>query len=270
MQPSETFLSITPLLSVFLASLLGSLHCVGMCGGFVAFVSANRDSKHSTIAPQVLYHFGRLLTYVVLGLTAGALGNTFDEVGIDLGLGHFMGLVTGLILVAWGGLSLWRPNALPINDPLEGRLFQFVRPLYGWLLGRGAENGSGQRNPVRWPLRAFILGSSSTFLPCGWLYMFVILAAASGGALRGALTMAVFWLGTVPILTSFGGLIRLLSAPLRRYVPRVTAGLLLVAGLWSIGIHLGAVGAHNHAHHHGPSKGETERSHHVHEHGTGM
>jgi sulfite exporter TauE/SafE len=74
----------------------------------------------------------------------------------------------------------------------------------------------------------------SGFLPCGWLWAFVVTAAGTGGALKGAAVMTAFWAGTVPALVAVGVGAQLVSAPLRRHVPAVTAILLVVLGLYAI------------------------------------
>ena len=83
--------------------------------------------------------------------------------------------------------------------------------------------------------------------------MFVGLAAASGSWISGAIVMAVFWLGTVPILASVAGLTQFASVKLSRIAPRVTAVLLLLAGFMAlfghVGVPLGEGGHQHHKHH---------------------
>src|SRR5690606_1360759 len=74
----------------------------------------------------------------------------------------------------------------------------------------------------------------SSRLPCGFLYGFGVWAAGTGSAARGALLLAAFWLGTVPALLGVGLAVRVLSSPLRRHVPTLTALALLAVGLWTL------------------------------------
>jgi sulfite exporter TauE/SafE len=83
-------------------------------------------------------------------------------------------------------------------------------------------------------VRVAILGLSSALLPCGWLYAFVVTAAGTGSAMRGALVMGVFWVGTVPVMLAFGEAVSRLSGPLRRRVPATCALLLMILGLWTV------------------------------------
>jgi len=72
-------------------------------------------------------------------------------------------------------------------------------------------------------------------LPCAWLYAFVATAAGTGSPVRGALVMAFFWAGTVPALAAIGVLARGALGPLSRRLPLVTASLLVVVGLLTLG-----------------------------------
>jgi sulfite exporter TauE/SafE len=83
-------------------------------------------------------------------------------------------------------------------------------------------------------IRAGVVGLLSGFLPCGWLWAFVVTAAGSGSALKGMAVMTAFWAGTVPALVAVGLGAQLVSAPLRRHVPTVTAILLVCLGLYAI------------------------------------
>ena len=84
------------LLTTFLVSLLGSLHCLAMCGGFAAFCSNTSTSpKQMTVA----YHLGRGLAYVSLGLLAGFFGREINKVGQDFGIEWLSGFIVGLVLI---------------------------------------------------------------------------------------------------------------------------------------------------------------------------
>ena len=88
-----------------------------------------------------------------------------------------------------------------------------------------------RRSPI---VRALGTGLFSTLLPCGWLYAFVVTAAGTGSWALGAATMAAFWVGTLPILAVIGVGVRRLAGPLRRYVPAVTALVLVAVGLMTV------------------------------------
>lgn len=213
--------------SILAASALGSLHCVGMCGGLVSFYAGSDAPAASRTASHAAYHSMRLVAYVALGAAAGGLGTALDLIGSRVGLGHLGLLLAGLTLLAWAGpLVLWRrsagaPLSLGRRAARRSPLIQRLERVFVSLASRAR-----QRPPV-W--RASALGLASALLPCGWLYAFVLLAAGTGSIGDGALLMLAFWLGTVPALLGLGVGIGRLSARLRARVPRLSAALVLVA-----------------------------------------
>jgi sulfite exporter TauE/SafE len=213
------------LLTVFAASLVGSLHCVGMCGPFVAFYSgADSSAGARRLLGHTAYSGGRLLIYAVFGLAAGAVGAALDVAGSLAGVQRIAAILAGLTMIAWGVLALaqLRGFALFRHGSGSGRAVRLFR--------RGFSLVS-DRPPV---VRAAAVGLLSGFLPCGWLWAFVVTAAGTGSAPMGAAVMAVFWAGTVPVLLAVGLGAQLVSAPLRRHAPAVTAVLLVGLGLYAI------------------------------------
>ena len=99
---------MTPLaLAVLGASLLGSLHCAGMCGGFVAFCSAGDAARRRPgLAVHVVHGAGRLVAYVVLGVAAGALGAALDVAGALAGIHRAAAVLAGALVVVWGSAAL--------------------------------------------------------------------------------------------------------------------------------------------------------------------
>jgi sulfite exporter TauE/SafE len=215
-------LTAAVLATVLTASLLGSLHCAGMCGGFVAFWAGSADGK-SRIAAHFAYSFGRLLTYATFGAVAGLLGAALDLAGELAGLQRVAALVAGSLMVAWGLAALgsalgWRVPGLRLPAGLAG-------------LARRAHASAAARPPV---LRALLVGLLTTILPCGWLHAFTISAAGTASPLAGVAIMTAFWLGTLPVLSAVGASVQALSAPLRRQVPVVSALLILTIGLLAL------------------------------------
>lgn len=218
--------SAAMLAGVFTASLAGSLHCAGMCGGFVAFYSGSAPGRPGNrLVPHLAYSLGRLTTYAVLGGVFGALGAAVDRAGGLAGVHRPAAIAAGLLMVLWGVYALLQ--ALDVRLPrvaMPRAVMQFSARLMGSLRGRP---------PVA---RASLLGLLSTLLPCGWLYAFATLAAGTGHPLGGVLVMVSFWAGTLPLMLGFGVVLNALSAPLRRRLPAVTAVLLIVIGmLWLAG-----------------------------------
>jgi sulfite exporter TauE/SafE len=219
--------------SVVVASLIGSLHCVGMCGGLVSLY-ATADSAHGAPRwrPHAAYHLSRLVSYSLLGALAGGFGSALDRFGAPIGFGELGLVLASLTLVFWGLPSLFtpRPGAALLRlgraAPQRPRL---IRLIQGFLVALAAR---AQRRPPIW--RASALGVSSALLPCGWLYAFVVLAAGTGSWTAGAGLLAAFWSGTVPALLGLGVGLRRLSAPLRARLPRLSAVLVLLVCAFNI------------------------------------
>jgi len=217
---------MTPLLAtVFAAGLVGSLHCVGMCGPFVAFYSGSDGSTGvRRLLSHAAYSGGRLLTYAAFGLAAGAIGAALDVAGSLAGFQRIAAIIAGVTMILWGVLALLQIRGVRIfkHGAGTGRIAGVLR--------RGFSLVS-DKPPV---VRAAVVGLLSGFLPCGWLWAFVVTAAGTGSALKGAAVMVAFWAGTVPALLAVGLGAQLVSAPLRRHVPAVTALLLVGLGLYAI------------------------------------
>ena len=210
--------------TVFVSSLLGSLHCAGMCGGFVAFYAgSDRSTGLARLRPHVAYNLGRFVTYVVLGGVSGAAGAALDRAGALAGVSRVASILAGIVMVAWGGVLLAQARGVRI------RMNWVPSGLSGFVGRRVA--ALADRPPT---VRALTLGLLSTLLPCGWLYAFAVLAAGAGTIAGGATVMAVFWVGTLPVMGALGAGVQVLAGPLRRHLPVVTSVALIVVGLLAL------------------------------------
>lgn len=210
--------------AVFLASLLGSLHCAGMCGAFVAFAVADTEGKpRQRAALSASYHGGRLITYMALGAAAGSVGALLDLSGALVGLSRAAMMLAGATMVVFGvsaALAAMGKRSLRMPVPKAMRSLLAAGHMAAMRLG-----------PVR---RALVIGLLTTLLPCGWLYAFAAVAAGTASPLLGALTMAVFWLGTLPVLVSLGMGVQRLSGSLGKKLPHATAVILILVGVWTL------------------------------------
>lgn len=209
---------------VFLASLLGSLHCAGMCGAFLAIAVNGTGPDRPKQAPlQIAYHGGRLLTYIILGVTAGTLGHLLDLTTSLAGVRPIAAAIAGATLLTFGFYTLLRIYGYaPAHLPAPAFLQRLIR---------GAHQRAFNRTPV---VRAALIGFFTTLLPCGWLYAFVITAAGTASPWRGGITMAVFWLGTLPVMIALGATVRRLTGALGRRLPVLTCLALMSLGLFTL------------------------------------
>lgn len=208
--------------AVWLAALLGGAHCVGMCGPFVAFYRANPVRRGSPWLADAAYHAGRLLSYATLGALAGAAGAGADQLGRLAGIARGAGWIAGLLMIMWATGTLLSVRGISASRlGIPAALQRLVR--------------AGMRlSPSHPAARAAALGSLSALLPCGWLYVYVAVAASTASPAGGALVMAVFWSGTLPAMASAGWLLQRLTGRLRQHLPTATALLVLVFGLLTI------------------------------------
>jgi sulfite exporter TauE/SafE len=212
--------------ALFLASVLGSLHCAGMCGAFVALaIGSARQGWRISARLQVAYHLGRLVTYTLLGAAAGTAGSLLDLAGALAGLKPLAAVLAGASMVVFGVMAFLRARGCQLS---LGRL----RLPQAWtrLVQRG-HRAAFDRPPL---MRAALIGLLTTLLPCGWLYAFAIVAAGTGSAARGALAMSAFWAGTLPALVSLGAGLHNLLGPLKRSVPALTSIALVAVGLYTL------------------------------------
>lgn len=220
---------LTLVATVLIASLLGSLHCAGMCGAFVAVavdcgqrVTLGPGLRPEPQWPQHLaYHAGRLLTYMTLGAISGALGAAIDAGGALAGIQRTAAVLAGGLMIAYGAVMLARIAGVPLG-PLGSSSNSLITRAVRRITSLPAFH------------RAGALGLLTTLLPCGWLYMFVISAGATASPLFGALVMAAFWAGTLPVLLSLGIGVRMASAALRRYIPTITSLAVVAIGIFTM------------------------------------
>lgn len=216
---------MAPLAAILLASLTGSLHCVGMCGPLVAFAVGSTES-HSNLGRLALhfaYHGGRLVTYAAIGAVCGLLGAALDMGGAMVGLNRAAAILAGVMMIGVGVIAILRYRGVRLPER------KTPGPLRRWIvLGQRAATG------LRPLPRAGAIGLLTGFLPCGWLYAFAIVAAGSGSLAWGASVMAAFWMGTVPVLAALGIGVQTLTGTLGRRVPLVTAVALVALGLYTI------------------------------------
>jgi uncharacterized protein len=216
------------LISVFLVGLLGSTHCLGMCGGIVSALTLGlRDDIRGSVGrltPYLIaYNAGRILSYVVAGTLVGAFSSRLLRIAPP-GEGGVIALVlSGGFMIALGlYLAGWWPG-LTALERLGGKAWKRIEPFGRRFL------------PVDHPLKALAVGLVWGWLPCGMVYTVLVWALTSGNAARGAELMLVFGLGTLPTMFVIGATARGLERLVRQPWLRQGAGMVvLVFGLYTI------------------------------------
>ncbi|TWT41700.1 hypothetical protein RAS1_28210 [Phycisphaerae bacterium RAS1] len=209
------------LAAIVTASLLGSLHCAGMCGPLAAFaVGGNLAAPRAQALTHAAYHAGRLVTYALLGAACGGLGHMIDLGGKVAGVQQAAAILAGTMMVAFGAVAGLRSLGVRISEwPAPAVLTRVVTA------GHRAAVGM---TPVA---RSATIGVLTGLLPCGWLYAFAITAAGTGNPLSGAAVMAAFWIGTVPVLLALGIGVNRLSAAVGRRAATVMSLMVVALGV---------------------------------------
>jgi len=207
--------------AVLVASLVGSLHCAGMCGAFVAMaVGVGHDKPVSKTRLQAAYHLGRLGVYSAIGAGFGLAGGAVDLGGRAVGLHRAAVLLAASTMIVVGLVTLLRMAGVRVPRAASPGFMQraFVR----------AHGLASRLSPVK---RSLVIGLMTGLLPCGWLYAFALVAAGTAHPLAGALTMAAFWIGTLPVMVAVGTGVQALAGTLGRYVPGAKAVAIVTMGV---------------------------------------
>ncbi len=223
--------------SAFIIGLLGSGHCIAMCGGITTMLTSALPSnkydsnqqipvnnQHSTQTSKltlvIYYNIGRIASYCIIGAIVGFTGSiAAKNIGMPLaGLRMFSAVFIVLLGLYLGQWLMW----LNRIEALGKRLWQYISPLAQKVI------------PVNSPTKAFSLGAIWGWLPCGLIYSVLTWALASGSLVSGASIMLFFGLGTLPALLtlslSFGSIKNLLVKPTLR---KIMALILITFGIYS-------------------------------------
>lgn len=217
---------------------LGSMHCLGMCGGIVGALNsglpqAHRQSRISTFAYHLTYNAGRILSYCTAGALAGLAGAQSSKLAIDAVVPAGQ-LIAGLFLIALGlYLAGWK-RAIAWMENLGQHLWKYIQPLDKGFL------------PVKSPLHAFGLGLVWGWLPCGLVYSALALSLLSASPQQGAFLMLGFGLGTLPMLLAMGRAYEFLRNVVRNPLMRQLAGGAIVL----LGVYTALSGMIGSGHHH--------------------
>lgn len=192
---------------LFIVGVLTSIHCVGMCGGIMLSQSIGKESnnKLEAIKPALLYNLGRVIAYTILGGIIGALGSVFS---LSVGTKAFLQIFAGAFMIIMGfnmaGFKAFRKFSIK----LPSAMCRFK-----------AKSGS-----------SFVVGLLNGFMPCGPLQTMQLFALGTGSAAKGALSMFMFSIGTVPLMLTFGALSGLLSKSYSKKILKFSGVLVITLG----------------------------------------
>nr|WP_295682891.1 sulfite exporter TauE/SafE family protein [uncultured Lachnoclostridium sp.] len=201
---------------LFIIGLLTSVHCLAMCGGInlsqciPQAAKQGQEGRMASLRPSLLYNIGRVISYTVVGGIVGALGSVISFSGSFKGI---VQLVAGIFMVIMGLNML---NIFPWLRKFNPRMPKIF-----------AKNINQKKNSNS-PLYVGLLNG---LMPCGPLQAMQLYALSTGDPMKGALSMFLFSLGTVPLMFGLGVLSSILSQKFTKKVMSVGAVLVVVLGV---------------------------------------
>lgn len=218
--------------------LMGSLHCVGMCGGFVLGLDRPERGRWRRAGVQALFHLGKTTTYVTLGGLVGIGGAALLRSGWFASAQAVLSVLAGALMVVAGIQIMGLMKEWPVGSwfgpqSLYGRTFQAAMNLKG-------------------PIAPFVTGALTGFLPCPLVYAFLAAALATGSLLGSMGVMAILGLTSMPALVLVVWTGSKLRPQTRARVIKVAGAVVLLLGVVTVlrGLFPELLhGGHDHAHH---------------------
>ena len=209
--------------SAFIMGLAGSLHCIGMCGPLVLSLPVSHDNDLSRISGGLIYNSGRILSYTIMGLIFGSIGNLIittkwqSSLSIGLGIIIFLYLLFPKKYFHFSTVTILGKPFMLLRQQL-GRLFQSKK--LSSLLFIGVLNG---------------------FLPCGLVYLALTSSIISASPVNGGMFMLFFGLGTFPMMFATVLMGNYLNQSLRQKIHKAVPALLFFMAILLIlrGMNLG-------------------------------
>jgi uncharacterized protein len=211
-------------LSAISLGILGSMHCVGMCGPLALALPIHTQSPAMKIWSILLYNSGRALTYSAFGFVFGLLGQGFAIFGLQQKLSITLGII---ILI-----TVFLPKLLSFSLVITVKLHSVLNKIKSLMSSYMSKRG----------MFSFLsIGLLNGLLPCGLVYMALTGATATGNSIEGAMFMAVFGLGTIPVMFSLMWFGNLMSLQLRGKIRKAFPYFISVIGIMMIlrGMNLG-------------------------------
>ncbi|HID37336.1 MAG TPA: sulfite exporter TauE/SafE family protein [Ghiorsea sp.] len=208
------------IVAAFLLGFLGSMHCVGMCGGLVTTLALSR--KNIWWSGLMSYQMGRTLTYTFFGLIAGMIGMAINQIDWISDIQRALTLFAGLLMIMFGlGLAGWMP------DPFVKGMATFTKFIG---LTKWVHAATTSRMPMSW----LMVGLFNGLLPCGLVYAGLALSLTSGSIGLSATMMFAFGLGTVPAMMFVPIVLKSASPKARGWVLKIAAILLILMGAFTM------------------------------------
>ncbi|TCK68870.1 hypothetical protein DFQ05_0380 [Winogradskyella wandonensis] len=199
--------------TAFALGLLGSLHCVGMCGPIAFMLPVDRTNSFKKVSQIFMYHLGRLLAYSLIGLIFGIIGKSLNIFGFQQQLSIVIGVLM-IVLVLMPYKTIYKYN---LSKPLH-RIISKVKSSLGAALKKKSAD------------TFLTIGFLNGFLPCGLVYMAVFGAIATGSLTWGSLYMLIFGIGTIPLMTSAIYFGKFLNSTIKQRIQKAVPVFVVIIG----------------------------------------
>jgi uncharacterized protein len=212
------------ILAAFLVGLVGSLHCIGMCGPIAIALPVPDSSNLSFFTGRILYNLGRVVTYAFLGAILGLVGSKIALAGAQ----QVVSIILGIVIIIAVLLPQKYKNFFA-QHPVIQKLAHPLKSNIGVLFSKGTFSAM------------FLIGILNGFLPCGLVYVALAGAIASGDAISGAAVMILFGLGTVPAMFAASVFGKFINIGIRTKIRKAVPVLAIILGVIFIlrGMNLG-------------------------------
>ncbi len=212
------------LVSALTLGLVGSFHCIGMCGPIAIALPLKNNSWTTRLISSLLYNIGRTITYAVMGLFFGMLGQGLELAGFQQMVSIIMGSIM-IITVITPALFRNRFNSGSKNFEFFGKI----------------KMGLSKRFSISSYRSLFTIGLLNGLLPCGLVYMAIAVAVASTNIWLGGLAMIVFGLATTPMLMAISILGASVNVKFKRLITKFIPYMVVLIGLLFVlrGLNLG-------------------------------
>lgn len=197
--------------SALILGLLGSFHCLGMCGPIAFMLPVDRSNSLIKVTQISLYHFGRLMAYSLMGLFFGLMGKGLYIFGIQQQLSIVIGVAMIIaVLIPTRVLNSFSKSGFKLISRLKSALGQALKK-------RTADT-------------FLTIGFLNGLLPCGLVYMAVFGAIATANTLQGSLYMFLFGLGTIPLMTTAIYIGKFLNTSLKQRIRKAIPIAVIIIG----------------------------------------
>jgi len=195
----------------FFIGLLGSLHCIGMCGPLAFAVPLSHSGWAYLLWHKLIYQLGRIISYCLLGALVGLIGKQIWQAGIQQGISILTG--TLIILAASSRLlkfSFFKETPSKILNPFN-KLFNYA---------------------FSHKLNHLIIGMINGLLPCGFVYLALAGALNTDSIQRGIFYMFWFGVGTTPLMLAAAVIVGFSGLTFRKSLNKVIPYAMLILGFW--------------------------------------